>query len=54
MSLLIKNGRIITATDDYTGDVYIEGEKIVAVGRNLDALAARSNGGGEATANAGK
>jgi dihydropyrimidinase len=40
MPLLIKNGRIITATDDYTGDVYIEGEKIVAVGRNLDALAA--------------
>jgi dihydropyrimidinase len=40
MRLLIKNGRIITATDDYTGDVYIEGEKIVAVGRNLDALAA--------------
>ena len=54
MSLLIKNGRIITATDDYKGDVYIEGEKVVAVGRNLDALAARSNGGGEATANAGE
>ena len=36
MSLLIKNGRIVTATDDYTGDVLIEGEKIVAVGRNLD------------------
>ena len=42
MSLLIKNGRIITATDDYTGDVYIEGEKVVAVGRNLDALAAEA------------
>ena len=36
MSLLIKNGRIVTASDDYTGDVLIEGEKIVAVGRNLD------------------
>jgi dihydropyrimidinase len=44
MSLLIKNGRIITATDDYTGDVYIEGEKIAAVGRNLDALAAEAGG----------
>ncbi len=32
MSLLIKNGRIITATDDYTGDIRIEGEKIVAIG----------------------
>jgi dihydropyrimidinase len=40
MSLLIKNGRIITAADDYTGDIFIEGEKIVAVGRNLDGLAA--------------
>ncbi|HEY6899907.1 MAG TPA: dihydropyrimidinase [Puia sp.] len=35
MSLLIKNGRIVTATDDYTGDVYIEGEKVVAVGKDL-------------------
>jgi dihydropyrimidinase len=52
MSLLIKNGRIITATDDYTGDVFIEGEKIVAVGRNLDALAARPGGAGEAPAGA--
>jgi dihydropyrimidinase len=50
MSLLIKNGRIITATDDYSGDVFIEGEKIVAVGRNLDALAARPGGAGEAPA----
>ena len=32
MSLLIKNGRIVTATDDYTGDIFIEGEKIVAIG----------------------
>ena len=41
MSLLIKNGHIVTATDDYTGDVRIEGEKIVAVGRDLDTLAAQ-------------
>jgi dihydropyrimidinase len=47
MPLLIKNGRIITATDDYTGDIYIEGEKIVAVGRNLDALAVRAGGSAE-------
>ena len=49
MSLLIKNGRIVTATDDYTGDVFIEGEKIVAVGRNLDALAGRPGGAPEGT-----
>src|SRR3989337_4441364 len=35
MSLLIKNGRIITATDDYTADIFIEGEKIKAIGKSL-------------------
>src|SRR5436190_2157163 len=39
MSLLIKNGRIITATDDFMGDVLIEGETILAVGRKLNAKA---------------
>jgi dihydropyrimidinase len=39
MSLLIKNGRIVTATDDYTGDIYIEGEKIVAIGHLPDLTA---------------
>jgi len=36
MSLLIKNGRIVTATDDYHGDVFIRGETVVAVGQGLD------------------
>jgi dihydropyrimidinase len=35
MSVLIKNGRIVTATDDYYGDVFIEGETITAVGKDL-------------------
>ncbi|HXO76847.1 MAG TPA: amidohydrolase family protein, partial [Puia sp.] len=35
MSVLIKNGRIVTATDDYIGDVFIEGETISALGKNL-------------------
>jgi dihydropyrimidinase len=35
MSLLIKNGRIVTATDNFTGDVFIEGETVSAVGRSL-------------------
>ena len=36
MSLLIKNGRIITATDDYFADVFIEGSQISVIGRNLE------------------
>ena len=35
MSVLIKNGRIITATDDYISDIFIEGETISAVGKGL-------------------
>jgi len=35
MSLLIKNGRIITAADDYVADIYIEGETIQTIGKNL-------------------
>lgn len=35
MSILIKNGRIVTAAEDYIADIYTEGEKIVAIGRNL-------------------
>lgn len=35
MSLLIKNGRIITATDDYTADIFIEGERVKAIGKDL-------------------
>ena len=39
MSVLIKNGRIVTATDDYQGDVLIEGETVVAMGHGLAATA---------------
>lgn len=39
MSILIKNGRVITATDDYVADVYIEGEIIKAIGANLNVQA---------------
>lgn len=35
MSILIKNGRIITATDDYLADIFIEGETISQIGKNL-------------------
>lgn len=36
MSILIKNGRIVTAVDDYYADIYIEGEKVVRIGKDLD------------------
>ncbi|MEZ4829560.1 MAG: dihydropyrimidinase [Bacteroidia bacterium] len=35
MSILIQNGRIITASSDFTGDVLIEGESVTAVGSNI-------------------
>jgi dihydropyrimidinase len=35
MSLLIKNGRIITADADFTADIYVDGETIQAIGKNL-------------------
>lgn len=35
MSILIKNGRIITAADDYFADVFIEGEKVTLIGKEL-------------------
>ncbi|MBL0101578.1 MAG: dihydropyrimidinase [Saprospiraceae bacterium] len=36
MSILIKNGRIITADADYMADIYIEGEIIKTIGQGLD------------------
>src|SRR5829696_5972017 len=35
MSLLIKNGRVITASEDYIADIFIEGEKIEDIGKDL-------------------
>ncbi|HNA73745.1 MAG TPA: amidohydrolase family protein, partial [Candidatus Obscuribacter sp.] len=36
MKTLIKNGHIITAVDDYHGDILIEGERINMIGECLD------------------
>src|SRR5256886_15208157 len=41
MSVLIKGGRIITAADDYVGDIYVEGERISLIGESLDLQAER-------------
>jgi len=35
MRTLIKNGRVITAVDDYAADVLIEGETVTTIGRSL-------------------
>jgi dihydropyrimidinase len=41
MSVLIKGGRVITAADDYVGDVFIDGERISLIGESLDVAADR-------------
>ncbi|MEI7981991.1 MAG: dihydropyrimidinase [Bacteroidota bacterium] len=41
MSILIKNGRIITAADDYIADIFIENETINIIGKNLKVTADR-------------
>jgi dihydropyrimidinase len=39
MSVLIKGGRVITAADDYVGDVFVEGEAVAQLGDSLDVQA---------------
>ena len=41
MSLLIRNGRVVTATDDYRADIYIEHETVSLIGSKLDIEAER-------------
>jgi len=41
MSVLIKGGRIITAADDYVGDIYVDGERISLIGESIDLQAER-------------
>jgi len=36
MSLLIKNGRVITAVDDYLADIFIKNETVTLIGENLE------------------
>jgi len=42
MSVLIKGGRVITAADDYVGDVFVDGERISLIGESLDVQADRT------------
>jgi dihydropyrimidinase len=41
MSVLIKGGRVLTAADDYVGDVFVDGEQISLIGTSLDVPADR-------------
>src|SRR6187431_3675312 len=41
MSVLIKGGRVVTAADDYVGDVFVDGEQISLIGASLDVDADR-------------
>ena len=39
MSVLIKGGRIVTAADDYVGDVFVENGTVSLIGESLDVTA---------------
>jgi dihydropyrimidinase len=41
MSVLIKGGRIVTASDDYAGDVFVENGTVSLIGESLDVEADR-------------
>ena len=43
MSVLIKNGNIVTATDNYIADIFIEGETVKAIGKDLQVKAEKGN-----------
>ena len=49
MALLIKNGRIITATDDFVADIYVADQTITSIGSELN-----SNNGAEVIDATGK
>ena len=39
MSVLIKGGRIITAADDYVGDIFVDNGSVTLIGESLDVAA---------------
>jgi dihydropyrimidinase len=36
MSVLIKGGRVVTASDDYVADVFVDGERVTLIGESLE------------------
>src|SRR5438128_2618858 len=41
MSILIKNGRVVTAVDDYHADVFMDSDQVTQIGQNLTMMADR-------------
>ncbi|PYS80737.1 MAG: dihydropyrimidinase, partial [Acidobacteria bacterium] len=41
MKTLIRNGRVVTAVDDYRADILIDGETVSTIGARLDVEADR-------------
>ena len=41
MSVLIRNGRVVTAADSTVADVFVDGEKVALIGTSLDVAADR-------------
>ena len=41
MTVLIKNGRIVTAVDDYHADIFVNGSTVTVIGKNLNIEADR-------------
>ena len=39
MSILIRNGRLVTASETFVSDILIDGEKISEIGANLESRA---------------
>lgn len=39
MSILIKNGNVYTATDSFAGDILIENDKVIAIGKKINVKA---------------
>ena len=46
MSLLIKNGRVVTAVDDYHADIYIGNSHVDVIGKELTIEADRTSSTG--------
>ena len=42
MSFLIKSGKLITASETFVADILIQGEKITAIGKDLEAGSAKT------------
>ncbi len=42
MTLLVRGGEVVTATDRYVADVFVDGEQIVAIGKDLQMKADRT------------